>query len=36
LIASSHFGMAIDVAALALFGTALLAVGSHLFSRIEI
>jgi len=35
-IATSHFGMAVDVAALAGFGTALLALGSWLFSRIEI
>ena len=35
-IATSHFGMAVDVAALAVFGTALLALGSWLFSRIEI
>jgi ABC-2 type transport system permease protein len=34
--ATSHFGMAVDFAALATFGAALLALGSHLFSRIEV
>jgi ABC-2 type transport system permease protein len=36
LIASSHFGMAADAVALVGFATVLLALGSHLFSRIQI
>ena len=36
LIATSHFGLALDVAALAAFATVFLALGSYLFSKIEI
>lgn len=36
LIATSHFGLAIDVAVLCAVGAVLLGVGSHLFSKLEL
>ena len=36
LIAASHFGLVADIAALLLFATGLLALGSRLFARIQI
>jgi ABC-2 type transport system permease protein len=36
LIATTHFGLALDLAALGTFAAIFLGLGSHLFSKIEI